>query len=314
MARSETSGRPDDIGAIEGQRQLLLALVEAVKSPIGGEVIIRSGRESGRVHVTGGRIAWANVSTVRTTFSERLTRHGLITMEDLRDVLSECRKTGSNFAETAIAWGLVTTEVLHIELFEHMIACLLEAFRLPRLQCSFSPIARTYSGTLLFSLEEVLDGVAGRGGIPELVARRCPGESSDGHLDRLDLECALERLGPASKLPLDLRVLTRLEGLLAASVTDRRGRAGFVGGIGDTPAQAVTPSLDRVLAAANYAASISGFGNVVGLSIHSSSATAVVQEFSEGDGLARCIFGPGSTAPLIRLQLEKILATLDESG
>lgn len=302
-------------GCGEGQRQLLLALLEAVRSPVGGDVVVRAGRDSARVHVTGGRIAWANVSTLRTTFSERLTRRGLIGLEDLRDVLAHCRQTGENFAETAIAWGLVTEPMMRAQLRDHVVSSLAEAFRLPGLQCVFSPIRRTYAGRLLFPLEEVLDGITSLDeDPPELLCRRRPGEAAADFLDRVDLERALGDPETPPGPSIDVQVLAGLSGLLAASVTNGRGEAGVLGSFGGRQASDATPYLDVILATANHATAITGLGNVVGLWLCSPEGNAVVQEFSEGGGLVRCIFAPGTNAALLRLKLERLLTEQDSAA
>ncbi len=314
ITETGSSSRLDGIGASEGQRQLLLALLEAVESPTGGEVIVRGGRESGRIRVSSGRIAWANVSTVPETFGARLARRGLMAPSDVAEVVEECRKTGANFAELAVRWGLVSAETMRAEFLDQTATSLAHAFRLPGLQCIFAPIQRSYGGTLLLPLEELLDEMAARGiAPPPLLSERRPGEGLPDLLDRIATPGSGARRAPGGG-SLDLDALRSLKGLLAASVTSRQGGVSFLGGVGGLAAQDATPPLERVFAAANQASAQAGLGSVLGLWISSPGGTAVVQEFSGGEGLVRCIFGPGTNAPLVRIRMESILSALDGPG
>ena len=309
---SVRSSSNDSSQSRQGHRQLLLALLEGLGSDTGGEVIVRSGRESGRIHVTGGKIAWVSVSTVRETFSETLTKRGLVGGSDLRAVLEDCRKTGANFAELIVGWGLVSADVMREEFFRHTVNCLLETFRLPDVQSIFAPIKRSYRGSLLFTIEELLDAiVVAAPAFSPLLSQRWPQEPVHDFLERVELGMLGTENEGSQPPPFDLNVLGNLSGLLAVSVTNGEGRVGSRGSFEGISAEVVTPRLDLILAAANHATARSGLGNVVGLWIGASEGMAVVQEFSGGAGLVRCIFERNSKPALVRIQLEKILSTQD---
>lgn len=141
-------------------REFLNCLEEAVDSAQEGEVIVRSDTLSGRVYTTQKSIGWAVVSTEKKTLGTQLVGRGLLEPEELKEVLKECKRSGSNFGKTIIDWGLVDEDTLRQEFLTYIADTFLEILSWPALQTMFVPSSRpTYRGTLLFDLDEVLEKV-----------------------------------------------------------------------------------------------------------------------------------------------------------
>lgn len=147
----------------------LSTLWEAAARERGGEVVFRSGDDTGRVFFVGGRIAWATASTVKRTFLAALVENTQLERQQLKEVFDACRKLGGNFGETLLEWGLIDEQVLRRHLLEHLSDCLREVLGWSQLSSMFVPEERPYKGSLTFELREVLETVLAldeQGGLP----------------------------------------------------------------------------------------------------------------------------------------------------
>ncbi|MBI5545953.1 MAG: hypothetical protein HY901_18845 [Deltaproteobacteria bacterium] len=163
----------EDLGAL--RERFLLAIVEALGFSMTGEVVFRSGDHSGRVFAHKGKIAWVTCSRVPSTLSERLVEQG-IPRGDLSQIFQECQNTGRNFAETIVEWGLLERDKLRGVLLGQVAECMLELLLNPPSLVMAAPSVRTYRGTLVFDLDEVLKETAkldtdGRAQAAQMLAR-----------------------------------------------------------------------------------------------------------------------------------------------
>jgi len=134
---------------------LLAALAETATPGANGEVVARSASGTGRVFVADGRIAWAVTSSSPRTFGRQLVQAGLVQEADLTAVFAECKASGSNFAETLVAWGLISEQRLRDELLTNVAGALLEILGWQGCVAMFVPSRRVYSGKLTFEPAEV---------------------------------------------------------------------------------------------------------------------------------------------------------------
>lgn len=141
--------RPQDIRLFE-------VFQEATTWDTGGEVVLRSGGDTGRVFYAGGKIAWVVVSTISRTFTQYLAEHSSIGDEEIREVFEECKRTGKNFGETIIEWGLLDEKTLRLLLLQHISECMLEIFSWPEVESMFMPEQRAYKGNLTYDFVEIL--------------------------------------------------------------------------------------------------------------------------------------------------------------
>ncbi len=139
--------------------KVLSLLYEAERSERGGEVVMRSGENSARAFFVGGRIAWVTVSSIKRTFTQYLREKTGLEPEETEGVFDECRRTGANFGEIIVEWGLASEETLRRLLLEHLTECLVEVLSWEAAECMFVPEERSYRGRLTFTLEELLDCV-----------------------------------------------------------------------------------------------------------------------------------------------------------
>lgn len=142
-------------------RQVLRAvLTEALESSQGGEVVVRSTALTGRVFVVEHRVAWVVlVGKAARSFTKVLVSTGLVSEDEVAQVMAECRKSGGNFCETLVAWGVVPRDVMRELLLKHFSALLQILFAQPEAQALFVPQRRTYASELTFDLAELMSEV-----------------------------------------------------------------------------------------------------------------------------------------------------------
>jgi hypothetical protein len=171
-----------DIGVLRDFR-------EAIEEQRGGEVVLRSGSETGRVFFVEGRVAWAAASTFKVPFFAYLVEKTELSKVELKEVFDSCKASGSNFAETIVEWGLLDEETLRRLLLEHLCQCMLEIFTWPDATAMFVPEERPYKGSLTFEPREVLEKVLaldGEGKLP------FAGATVDGIMTALSSEAVEE--------------------------------------------------------------------------------------------------------------------------
>ncbi|MBI5496365.1 MAG: PAS domain S-box protein [Deltaproteobacteria bacterium] len=129
-------------------------LAEAMENAHGGEVVVRSAKDVGRIYVFQGRVAWAHATCVRGVLTDRLLEEGLPPAE-VGHVVQECRREGRNLGEVLVSWGLLSEqrfrEILRIHVRERVHA--IEAY--PDPIAMFVPQRRKYAGRFTFTLDEL---------------------------------------------------------------------------------------------------------------------------------------------------------------
>ncbi|WP_375742320.1 hypothetical protein NR800_24315 [Corallococcus interemptor] len=148
---------PAPRNAVSQPRQVVRAVLnEALESKLGGEVVVKSTTVSGRVFVVERKVAWTVLTGPGArSFSTALIDAKLVSREDVEQVMAECRKSGGNFCETLVAWGLVPRDTLRDLLRHHVAAQLETLFGLAEAQALFVPQPRSYSSQLTFELAEL---------------------------------------------------------------------------------------------------------------------------------------------------------------
>ncbi|SET86814.1 hypothetical protein [Stigmatella erecta] len=138
-------------------RQIVRAvLTEALESKLGGEVVVKSTAVSGRIFVVERKVAWTVLTGPGArSFSMALIDARLVSREDVEQVMAECRKSGGNFCETLVAWGLVARDTLRDLLCRHLGAQLDTLLGLTEAQALFVPQPRSYASQMTFQLDEL---------------------------------------------------------------------------------------------------------------------------------------------------------------
>jgi hypothetical protein len=139
--------------------KVLKVFQEAVSWGKGGEVVLRCGPDTGRVFFAEGRIAWGTVSTIKKTFTQYLVEQTNLGEEEAKEAFEDCKRTGKNFGETIVEWGLIDEASLRQLLLQHISACLLEIFCWPDVESMFMPDEKPYKGSLTFDFMEILQTV-----------------------------------------------------------------------------------------------------------------------------------------------------------
>ena len=173
IARALSGGESAAPGHDRSVEELLGTLREAAANASDGEVVARRGRGFARFFFHGGRVAWVVSSEVRQTLMALLVDRGQVALDDVKVVFEECRKSGKNFGETLIEWGLIEREALREVMLDQFSQGLASVMGWSGTKVLFVPEVRSYSGTLLFDLDELLGRVAASAGalpVPEPAA------------------------------------------------------------------------------------------------------------------------------------------------
>lgn len=139
--------------------KVLKVFQEATSWGKGGEIVLRCGSDTGRVFFAEGKIAWATVSTIKKTFTKYLVEQTQLGEEEAKEAFEDCKRTGKNFGETIVEWGLLDEASLRQLLLQHISACLLEIFCWPDVESMFMPDEKPYKGSLTFDFMEILQTV-----------------------------------------------------------------------------------------------------------------------------------------------------------
>jgi hypothetical protein len=132
------------------------AIADAVESQRGGgEVVAVWERAIGRVFVVDGKIAWVVATSLERTLGDQLVERAGFDLEEVRAVFQECREQDKNFAECLVERGLADRETIYAHLLEYGAEGLLEILSWPEAEMLLIPHARSYQGTLLFSVEDM---------------------------------------------------------------------------------------------------------------------------------------------------------------
>jgi CheY-like chemotaxis protein len=150
------------------------ALQEALDSS-GGEVLVKSGDQVGRIFVLQGRVVWADLSGEPASLQGILEGVEGLDRGELRRVLAECRQSGRNVAEALIGEGLIEREILRARLLAWLSRKVRSILALPHPSALFVPGARQHTGDLAFTREELgLDAPPAPSGRPKSVRLQLP--------------------------------------------------------------------------------------------------------------------------------------------
>lgn len=132
------------------------ALAEALSSPEGGEVVLRSGGIVASIHVQGGHIVWAHLSSVPATIEE-VARGAAVSLEPdvIAAVKQECRATGAHFMEVLVSWGLIAEDRAREAVRSFVNERVKLILDLPSAVALFLPKVRSQSARLRFRASEI---------------------------------------------------------------------------------------------------------------------------------------------------------------
>ena len=179
--------------------EVLRVFHEATQWDKDGEVVLRSGGDTGRVYFTAGKIAWATSSTHNRTFTRYLVEHSPLSDEEVQEVFRECEKSGKNLAETIIEWKLLDQKTVRRLLLEQIAEVMLEVLSWPQVKSMFMPEQRSYERVLTFEFAELLGTVTGYDVDGKLPWKRIPTEELLAELTALAAKQKL--LGKDGPLP-----------------------------------------------------------------------------------------------------------------
>ncbi|MFY0533885.1 hypothetical protein [Nannocystis pusilla] len=141
---------------------LSAALAEAHASP-GGDLLLRSRGEVGRVFFHAGRVAWVHLSSETGSLHDLLSDLPDVRADDVNAVLEECFTAGRHFADVLIEWEIVTAPELEARLRRWLAAKLQRLFARRHDVVMFVPQQRRYTSGMTFALAELLPTPAGDG-------------------------------------------------------------------------------------------------------------------------------------------------------
>jgi DNA-binding response OmpR family regulator len=136
--------------------ELLAILKQGEAQNVHGEVIAIQDDKSARFFFYQGKIAWINATTLKKTLLNHLVDNSNLNIEELKAVFNESKKSGGNFGETIVEWGLLEEEAFRGLLIDHIAEAFSEVLMWQELHVIFVPDKRRYQGRFLFGVDEVL--------------------------------------------------------------------------------------------------------------------------------------------------------------
>lgn len=247
MLASVQSPAPGGLPRIEPTSSLWRALREAIANGASGEIAIRCGEHTGRIHVVRGVIGWAQISSQRVSLGEIL-RMGGVALDDetVAAVLDECKQSRSHFADVLLRWGVATEAELRDGVRWFLVGQLRQMFAFPEATALFLPSTWQQVPPLSFTLEELVEVPSPSSGTHRLSLRVAP--FHEGLRERL--RKAAERSGV-----LGVAVVNRSRGDLQGgrgqqlSATVIRGLLGALDACEDEHAHALISAGDKGFAA-----------------------------------------------------------------
>jgi CheY-like chemotaxis protein len=175
LARVQAAARALD--GDDGPIGLSEAIAEARVSP-GGDLLVRSGAEVGRVMFHAGRVAWIHLSHAPGSLYDLLAGRPEVAREDITAVLDECFTAGRHFADVLVEWGLIPASELSALLREWLAAklrlVLSERYEL----AMFVPLQRSYASPMTFTIDELTPAAAAAAGSLAPTTMPPPGEAA----------------------------------------------------------------------------------------------------------------------------------------
>ncbi len=154
--RREDRAKPPEARSSRSGPSPTAALLEAVSSATGGELIVRSGEVVGRVYVCCGRVAWAYLSSERMALQDRLREEAGLGAGVFEAVVADCKASGANFCEELVRRGHIERDRLRELMRKHIGERLRSVLALPNAMALFAPQARGYSSDLTFAVGELI--------------------------------------------------------------------------------------------------------------------------------------------------------------
>ncbi len=134
---------------------LLASCLEAVNDNKGGEVVVRSGEQVGRILFNGGQVVWTTLASSSQSFVEHLASRTGQEVDSITEIFRECRQTGHNFINRLVDRG-TDKDLLQTLLFEWVVTCVVEMSMWPQRQSMYIPNKRPFKGDVTFDLSQIL--------------------------------------------------------------------------------------------------------------------------------------------------------------
>jgi CheY-like chemotaxis protein len=185
------------------------ALDEALESLVGGDVVVRSGDAVGHIHVQGGGVVWANLSSTPATI-EAVVRHAGVELdaEVVAAAKQESLATRAHFMDVLVAWGFIDLQRAKEAVRSFVNERVQLVLDLPDASALFLPGARQHTQHLRVSADE----------IPSM-RRPTPARNATPYpAQYLDPRAAL----PVEAISRVFREALALEGVASVAVLDRR--------------------------------------------------------------------------------------------
>jgi CheY-like chemotaxis protein len=144
------------LGARQPRANAVLSVLREASRGGGGEVVVREGEVVGRIFFFEGLVVWAHVSSDPGSLLAQLNQEPSISRQEMQLVIEECQRTGRNFGEVLIEWGLVGRAALREQLQRWMRRKIQILLALQDPEVLFVPQTRRFVGELAFSLDELL--------------------------------------------------------------------------------------------------------------------------------------------------------------
>lgn len=144
------------LSAVPSKLHRLRSVLETAARTDGGEVVISKGETVGRIYFHEGNVIWAYLSTIPVTVVSLFKEVKELAQDDVNEVLEEAKRTGKNFAEVLVQWGLVTQDEANGAIKRSIRDAIEAIFSLEEPEVVFAPGSRGGWRGPRFVLKEVM--------------------------------------------------------------------------------------------------------------------------------------------------------------
>lgn len=144
------------LAAVPTKSRRLRAVLEEAARAEDGEVVISRDDTVGRVFFDNGHIIWAHLSTRPVTVISLFKEVSELAEEEVNGVLEEAKRTGKNFVEILVQWGLVSQEDANAALRQSFRQTIQAMFCLEEPEVVYAPGSRGSWRGPRFALDEIM--------------------------------------------------------------------------------------------------------------------------------------------------------------
>lgn len=144
------------LAAVPAKSRRLRAVLDEASRAEDGEVVVSRDDTVGRVFFDNGHIVWAHLSTRPITVVSLFKEVADLEEDEVNGALEEAKRTGQNFVEVLVKWGLVSQEDANAALRQSFRQTVQAMFCLEEPEVVYAPGSRGSWRGPRFALDEIM--------------------------------------------------------------------------------------------------------------------------------------------------------------